>query len=118
MELLKFRPNRTNVPFSKFKIDGFKPRWEFKNKAHQILNDIIGRMPSDANVVAECKKRFGKYYFKISVHGSDTNFEAISILDPRNEDTSKRDWLNKAIERLHSSMNTQINGWLQSRRLA
>jgi hypothetical protein len=118
MELHKFRPNRINIPFSKFKIDGFKPRMEFKKKAHQILEDIIGRMPSDANVVAECKKRFGKYYFKITVNGSNSNFEAISILDPRNEDTSKRDWLNRAIEKLHNSMNTQINGWLQSRNIA
>lgn len=117
MELHTVKRSRVNIPFSKFRVDGFKPREGFKTKAYQILEDIIGKMPSDANVVAECKKRFGKYYFKIAVTGSNSNFEATTVLDPREEDTSKRDWLNRAIEGLHNSMNTQINGWLQSRHL-
>lgn len=111
------KTNRTIIPFSKFKTDGFIPREEFKRKAYSILEDIIGKIPSDANFVAECKKRFGKYYFKIAVNGSCANFEANTVVDPLQEDTSDRDWLNKAIEGLHNSMNIQIRDWLQSRRL-
>lgn len=109
--------SRVNIPFSKFKTDGFRPRGGFKARAYQVLEDIIGKMPADANVTAECKKRFGKYYFKITVVGSNANFEASTVLDPLTEDTSSRDWLNRAIEGLHNSMNTQINDWLQSRSL-
>ncbi len=109
--------NRTFIPFSKFKVDGFEPRIEFKKKAYTVLEDIIGKMPGDASFLAECKKRFGKYYFKITINGSDAKFEANTIVDPRKEDTASRDWLNRAIEELHNSMNIQIAGWLQSRHL-
>lgn len=117
MEVLGLKTNRTIIPFSKFKTDGFEPREEFKQKAYTILEDLIGKMPSDANFTAECKKRFGKYYFRIAINGSENNFEASTIVDPREEDTATRDWLNKAIEGLHNSMNIQIQDWLQSRRL-
>lgn len=113
----ELKTNRTVIPFSKFKTDGFTPREEFKQKAYSILEDIIGKIPSDASITAECKKRFGKYYFKITVNGSNANFEANTVMDPLEEDTSSRDWLNKAIDGLHNSMNIQIRDWLQSRRL-
>lgn len=111
------KTNRTIIPFSKFKTDGFTPREEFQRKAYCILENIIGRMPSDASFVAECKKKYGKYYFKIIVNGSDAQFEASSVADPTSEDSAQRDWLNNAIEGLHNSMNIQIDGWLQSRSL-
>lgn len=117
MELHKLKTNRVVIPFSKFQCDGFIPREEFERKAYSILEDIIGKMPGDAKFTAECKKRFGKYYFKIAVNGSSANFEATMVLDPREEDTTNRNWLNKAIEGLHNSMNIQLNGWLQSRQL-
>ena len=117
MELHTLKTNRTVIPFSKFKCDGFAPREEFEKKAYTILEDIIGKMPADAKFTAECKKKFGKYYFKIAVNGSSANFEATTVLDPREEDTSNRNWLNKAIEGLHNSMNVQLKDWLQSRQL-
>lgn len=115
LNLNTLKLNRTIIPFSKFKIDGFTPREEFQRKAYSILEDIIGKMPSDATFSAECKKRFGKYYFNITVNGSNTRFEAHTIIDPSEEDTDDRNWLNKAIEKLHNSMNIQIDHWLQSR---
>jgi hypothetical protein len=117
MELSTLKTNRVLIPFPKFKCDGFSPREEFKRKAYMILEDIIGRIPGDARFTAECKKRFGKYYFKIAVNGSSANFEATTVLDPREEDCSNRDWLNKAIEGLHNSMNIQLQSWLQTRQL-
>ncbi|MES2768786.1 MAG: hypothetical protein V4596_06530 [Bdellovibrionota bacterium] len=117
MELHNLKLNRTIIPFSKFKVDGFTPREEFQKKAYSILEDIIGKMPSDATFSAECKKRFGKYYFNITVNGSNTHFEASTTVDPSEEDSKDRNWLNKAIEGLHNSMNIQIDDWLQSRRL-
>ncbi len=109
--------DKTVIPFSKFRVDGFVPRENFKIKAYCLLEDLIGKIPSDAHFFAECKKRFGKFYFKIVVNSSETRFEANTVVDPLEEDTSNRDWLNRAIERLHNSMNIQIRDWLQSRRL-
>jgi hypothetical protein len=117
MELSTLKKNRTIIPFSKFKTDGFTPREEFQRKAYCILEDIIGKMPSDASFAAECKKKFGKYYFKITVNSSNANFEANTVADPSSEESHQRDWLNRAIEGLHNSMNIQIEDWLQSRRL-
>lgn len=118
MELQHLKLNRTIIPFSKFKVDGFTPREEFQTKAYSILEDIIGKMPSDATFSAECKKRFGKYYFSITVNGSNTHFEASTIVDPSEEELADRNWLNKSIEKLHNSMSIQIDDWLQSRSLA
>lgn len=116
MDLNTLKINRTVIPFSKFKCDGFTPRKEFEKKAYSILEDIIGKIPGDAQFTAECKKRLGKYYFKIAVHGSNANFEASTVLDA-SEEKSNKDWLDKAIEGLHNSMNIQLKDWLQSRQL-
>lgn len=113
----KYKADRIIIPFSKFKVDGFTPRENFKIKAYSILEDLIGKIPSDANFFAECKKKLGKFHFKIVVDSSDAHFEANTTVDPLEEDTTKRDWLNKAIEKLHNSMNIQIREWLKSRRL-
>ena len=116
MDLNTLKINRTVIPFSKFKCEGFTPHEEFEKKAYSILEDIIGKIPGDAQFTAECKKRFGKYYFKIAVNGSNVSFEARTVVDAHQE-TSARDWLDKAIEGLHDSMDVQLKSWLQSRQL-
>jgi hypothetical protein len=101
----------------KFKFDGFIPRQDLKEKAHMVVDYIREKMPGDANLVAEVKKRFGKYYFKVEVNGTTAQFEANSIIDPLTEDTTDRNWLLKGLDQVFGSMRGQLKDWVKNRNL-
>jgi len=100
---------------AKFKFEGFNPRDELRQKAHVVMDFLREKVPGDANLIAFAKKKFGKYYFKIEVNGSNAKFEANTVLDPLSEDTTDRNWLVKGLDQIQDSIKSQLKEWIKHR---
>lgn len=98
-----------------FEFIDFTPRKDFKSIANHSLTRLYEKMPSNTVCEAACTYYSTYYFFQIVFYNNEERFEAQCILNPRKENTSKRDWQSKALQKMEVQMEEKVLKWLDQR---
>jgi hypothetical protein len=91
-----------------FEYYDFIPRKEFKENADRVLNEICKEIPFEYVCEARCTFFANKFFFQILFKSETVTVASQTILDPKKEDTSQRDWQVRAIEHMSSHIRQQL----------
>ncbi len=91
-----------------FEYFDFVPRKQFEIGANELLSKICKKFPDSFSCEARCTFFANKFFFQILFRDGENTISSQTILDPKKDQTNKRDWQIKAIEKMVLHIQKQI----------